>query len=84
MRPENFDALEDRDHESLLGQLKHAAATSNGDVYVSIVPFVKDVNLGAGNYTAPCWIDWTGWDASNGTCSGFWRPLWPVGRRLTP
>jgi len=38
-----------------------------GDVYVSIIPFVKDVNLGASNYSAS-WIDWTSWDASNQTC----------------
>jgi uncharacterized protein YegL len=33
---------------SLLTQLQNAV-TVNGDVYVSIVPFVKDVNLGASN-----------------------------------
>jgi Flp pilus assembly protein TadG len=55
----------------LIDQLK-SAATNNGDVYVSIIPFVKDVNLGASNYSAT-WIDWTDWDASNGTCnSGGW------------
>ena len=32
--------------KSLLTQLQ-SAVTTNGDVYVSIVPFVKDVNLGA-------------------------------------
>jgi len=52
---------------NLLGQLK-GAATSNGDVYVSIVPFVKDVNVDPSNYTAS-WIDWTDWDSLNGTCS---------------
>src|SRR6185369_11823136 len=52
---------------NLLNQLK-AAAVSNGDVYVSIVPFVKDVNVGAGNYQAT-WIDWTDWDVNNGNCS---------------
>jgi len=52
---------------NLLGQLK-SAATSNGDVYVSIVPFVKDVNVGPANYTAN-WVDFTAWDAANGTCS---------------
>ena len=34
------------------------AATVNGDVYVSIVPFVKDVNLDPSNY-ASNYIDWT-------------------------
>jgi Flp pilus assembly protein TadG len=49
--------------KNLLNQLK-AAATTNGDVYVSIVPFSKDVNVGASNSTAT-WIDWTAWDAAN-------------------
>ena len=53
--------------KSLLNQLK-AAAVNNGDVYVSIVPFVKDVNVGPGNYNAT-WIDWTDWNANNGSCS---------------
>jgi Flp pilus assembly protein TadG len=48
---------------SLLDQLK-GAAIKNGDIYVSIVPFVKDANLGASNYNAN-WIDWTDWDAKN-------------------
>ena len=42
---------QDRRPTNLLDQLK-AAATNNGDVYVSIVPFVKDVNVGSGNYSA--------------------------------
>jgi Flp pilus assembly protein TadG len=53
--------------KSLLTQLKDAAST-DGDVYVSIIPFSKDVNVGSGNYNAS-WIDWTEWDAANGTCS---------------
>ena len=56
--------------KNLLSQLQ-AAASSNGDVYVSIIPFAKDVNLGSSNYAAS-WIDWTDWDASNGSCSK-WR-----------
>ena len=55
--------------KNLLTQLKTAAA-SNGDVYVSIVPFVKDVNVGSSNYKAT-WIDWTDWDAANGTCKNY-------------
>ncbi|MEA2871545.1 MAG: hypothetical protein QOH67_1521 [Hyphomicrobiales bacterium] len=51
----------------LLTQLRNAA-TTNGDVYVSIVPFVKDVNVGASNKGAS-WIDWSDWDNKNGTCS---------------
>jgi Flp pilus assembly protein TadG len=53
--------------KNLLTQLKNAA-TNDGDVYVSIIPFAKDVNAGASNYSAS-WIDWTDWDAANGTCS---------------
>ncbi|HEY4140147.1 MAG TPA: TadE/TadG family type IV pilus assembly protein [Pseudolabrys sp.] len=47
---------------NLLTQLKGAAST-NGDVYVSIVPFSRGVNLDASNYSAN-WIDWTEWDAA--------------------
>ena len=52
---------------NLLTQLKNAVV-NNGDVYVSIIPFVKDVNVDPVNYNA-IWIDWTDWDASNGKCS---------------
>ena len=55
--------------KSLLTQLKNAAST-NGDVYVSIVPFAKDVNVGSSNYNAN-WIDWTDWDNDNQYCSGW-------------
>ena len=50
--------------KSLLSQLKDAASV-NGDVYVSIIPFSKDVNVGSGNYNAN-WIDWSDWDDENG------------------
>ena len=49
---------------SLLDKLKAAAAT-NGDVLVSIIPFNKDVNVGKSNYNAT-WIDWTEWNEENG------------------
>jgi Flp pilus assembly protein TadG len=70
---------------SLLNQLK-SAASANGDVYVSIVPFVKDVNVGPGNYKEK-WIYWgkddqdpdrtddSSWDANFGTCSKHSFPL---------
>ena len=54
--------------KNLLTQLQ-SAVTNNGDVYVSIVPFVKDVNVGASNYSAS-WIDWTDWNSANTVCSG--------------
>jgi Flp pilus assembly protein TadG len=46
--------------KNLLTQLQ-TAATHDGDVYVSIIPFGKDVNVGAANYAASWenWIDWT-------------------------
>jgi Flp pilus assembly protein TadG len=67
--------------KSLLSQLQNAAST-NGDVYVSIIPFVKDVNLGAANWNSD-YIYWgtvpaqdpspgsdnNSWDANNGSCS---------------
>jgi Flp pilus assembly protein TadG len=52
---------------NLLTQLQ-TAVVNPGDVYVSIVPFVNAVNLGATNYAAS-WIDWTDWNALNGKCS---------------
>jgi len=64
---------------NLLAQLRNAAQT-DGDVYVSIIPFMKDVNLGPANWNSD-WIYWgtpaqdtalsdnNSWDARNGTCS---------------
>lgn len=60
--------------KALLDQFKDAAKTP-GDVYVSIIPFSKDVNVGKSNYQAT-WIDWTEWNEENGddvsttTCTG--------------
>jgi len=56
-------ALKTASH-NLLTQLQSAAQV-NGDVYVSIIPFSKDVNVGASNYTAN-WIDWSDWNDDNG------------------
>jgi hypothetical protein len=42
--------------KNLIDQLSAATAV-NGDVYVSIVPFAKDVNAGASNY-AQSWVRW--------------------------
>ena len=55
--------------KNLLTQLQSAAA-QNGDVYVSIVPFVKDVNVGSVNYSQT-WVDWTDWNNNNGSCSNW-------------
>jgi Flp pilus assembly protein TadG len=46
---------------NLIDQLKNAAK-QNGDIYVSIIPFVKDVNVDPTNYSQT-WIDWTDWEA---------------------
>jgi len=54
--------------KSLIDQLK-TASKSDGDVYISIIPFAKDVNVGAANYTAT-WLKWTDWDSKNGSWSG--------------
>lgn len=53
--------------QNLLDQLK-AAAKVDGDVYVSIVPFSKDVNVGA-DKNAEAWLRWDLWEADNGSCS---------------
>lgn len=42
--------------KSLLTQLQQAAS-KDGDVYVSIIPFAKDVNVGASNVSAK-WLRW--------------------------
>ncbi|MBV8790640.1 MAG: VWA domain-containing protein, partial [Pseudolabrys sp.] len=52
---------------NLLTQLQSAGSGSD-DVYVSIVPFSKDVNLNPANATAD-WIDWADWEANNGRCT---------------
>ena len=52
---------------NLLTTLKNAAKQP-GDIKVAIVPFATDVNAGTGNVDAH-WIDWTDWEAANGTCS---------------
>ena len=53
--------------QNLLTQLKNAALLPE-DVYVSIVPFSKDVNVGADKHDQN-WINWALWEAVNGTCS---------------
>ena len=54
--------------KNLLTQLQ-AAATVDGDVYVSIIPFSKNVNLDSSNYNAN-WIDWTDWAAEPAILQG--------------
>jgi len=57
---------------NLLTQLRNAAS-QNGDVYVSIIPFSKDVNVDPVNFNQS-WVRFddgtnTSWDALNGSCS---------------
>ena len=47
---------------SLLGILQNASTTA-GDVKVSIVPFVNNVNMGTANVGAS-WIDWMNWECA--------------------
>jgi len=44
-----------------------ALAKNPGDVYISVVPFAKDVNVGASNYNQS-WINWSEWDDDNKSC----------------
>ena len=53
--------------QNLLNQLQ-AAAKVNDDVYVSVSPFSKDVNVGADKNTE-AWLRWDLWEAANGSCS---------------
>ncbi len=53
--------------QNLLTQLQSAAVKPE-DVYVSIVPFSKDVNAGTSNVGAS-WLRWDLWEAVNGSCS---------------
>ena len=46
--------------KNLIDQLS-ALAKTTGDIYISIIPFAKDVNVGASNYNQS-WIDLTDWD----------------------
>ncbi|MBR0777761.1 pilus assembly protein TadG [Bradyrhizobium diazoefficiens] len=69
--------------KNLVDQLS-ALAKTNGDVYISIVPFAKDVNVGASNYNK-FWIDFSDWDNANdswscsswnnGNCSNWVRTI---------
>jgi Flp pilus assembly protein TadG len=54
--------------KNLIDELK-SVATNPGDVYISIIPFNKDVNAGPSNH-ASSWIRWDLWDAQNGSCAG--------------
>jgi Flp pilus assembly protein TadG len=65
-RDDKMTALKTATH-NLLTQLQNAATTPD-DVYVSVIPFNKDVNVDATNASAS-WLRWDLWDAANGSCS---------------
>lgn len=54
--------------KSLIDKLSTYASTT-GDVYVSMVPFAKVVNLGTA-YVNASWLSFADWDTQNQTCSG--------------
>ncbi len=54
--------------KNLLTTLK-GVAKSPEDVYVSIIPFSTNVNVGSANYNHSEWIDFTEWDKNYGSCS---------------
>jgi Flp pilus assembly protein TadG len=64
-----MDALKAAAH-NLLTTLKNAAK-KDGDIKVSIIPFVTDVNVGTG-YVSADWIDWADWETKNGSCSSYY------------
>jgi Flp pilus assembly protein TadG len=58
--------------KALVDQLS-ALQKDPGDIYISLVPFAKDVNIGSSFYNST-WIDWSTWDSQSatntwGTCS---------------
>jgi Flp pilus assembly protein TadG len=58
--------------KALVDQLS-ALQKDPGDIYISLVPFAKDVNIGSSFYNSS-WIDWSTWDSQSatntwGTCS---------------
>jgi Flp pilus assembly protein TadG len=58
--------------KALVDQLS-ALEKNPGDIYISLVPFAKDVNIGSSFYNAS-WMDWSTWDTQSatnswGTCS---------------
>lgn len=55
--------------KSLVDQLS-ASAVNNGDVYISVIPFATDVNIGT-SYKNQLWMDWSQW-ADNGSIEDGW------------
>jgi hypothetical protein len=56
--------------KNLVSQLS-GLAKNNGDVYISVIPFEIDVNVGTSNVNAS-WLRWDNWDPSNNP--NWWAP----------
>jgi Flp pilus assembly protein TadG len=56
--------------QNLVDQLS-ALAKNDGDVYISVVPFEADVNVGTSNVNAS-WLRWDTWDPQGYFYSGSW------------
>jgi Flp pilus assembly protein TadG len=60
--------------KALIDQLS-GLSTTTGDIYISIVPFSKVVNMGP-SFKDASWIDWSDWDANNGSNVCTARDAW--------
>ncbi|MDH7798803.1 MULTISPECIES: pilus assembly protein TadG-related protein [unclassified Beijerinckia] len=65
---------------SLLTSLKNAAV-NDGDVYVSIIPFAKVVNVGTSNATQS-WLSWSYFDTTYQTCNSSGKNCKPMSHTL--
>ena len=59
--------------KNLVTQLS-ALAQNQGDVYISVVPFEIDVNVGTSNVNAS-WLRWDLWDPSANHCTNGWSGM---------
>jgi Mg-chelatase subunit ChlD len=59
--------------KNLVTQLS-ALAQNPGDVYISVVPFEIDVNVGTSNVNAT-WLRWDLWDPSGNHCNNGWSGI---------
>jgi Flp pilus assembly protein TadG len=48
-----------------------ATATNQGDVYISIVPFANEVNMGESAFVNSGYIDWTNWSTFNSNLNNY-------------
>lgn len=56
--------------KNLIDQLR-SSANNPGDVYISIIPFSKDVNIGGSANYNQNWVKWNDWDNANKTCTSW-------------